>query len=188
MPVHKLYIDSRAAKEGDPSSFTWTPDRPLMVEKSRAFIDSVHMVNSHGTINATNRCLYATEEMPDWRVSALSNRIYLTENGVQRLVVIPTAAYSTGAALASAVATALTSGTVTYTATFTANASKGIITLFSTATSFTVSSRKSLQAMTSFPPNYILDQAALLDAATSSGQLPRTLFHRMEGMQPINIS
>ncbi len=57
MTVHKIYVDSRAAKEGTASDFVWAPDRPLSVDKCRAFIDSVHMPITWGTITDNNKFL-----------------------------------------------------------------------------------------------------------------------------------
>ena len=64
MTVHKIYVDSRAAKEGTASDFVWAPDRPLSVDKCRAFIDSVHMPITWGTITDYNKFLYVAEELP----------------------------------------------------------------------------------------------------------------------------
>ena len=61
--VHKLYCDSRARKEGDHSSWTWQPDRPIFVPRCRAFIDSVHMPVAWDTIGEGNQYLYVTEMM-----------------------------------------------------------------------------------------------------------------------------
>ena len=81
MPVHKLYCDSRAAKEGNPSDWSWQPDRPILIQKKcRAFIDAVHIPVTWGTITPTNQNLYVTEELPFFTVLASANKVYLTED------------------------------------------------------------------------------------------------------------
>ena len=173
MPPHKIYVDSRASKEGTPSSFTWSPDRPLFVEKCRAFIDSVHMANSFGTIHSGNRHLYVTEQLASLTVLSTANRLYITEDGVSRIVTIPAAAYS-GAQLATALQTALTAGGLTYTCAWTSNASLGSIALTSSATAFTIHSRKSLQSLTSFAGSAITP-TTLADASDILGTLTQDL-------------
>ena len=77
--VRKLYIDSRARKVGTHSDFTWQADRPIMAEKCRCFIDSVHIPNFFGTITQTNQYLYITEEQANFTVLANRNTISISE-------------------------------------------------------------------------------------------------------------
>ncbi len=106
MAPRKLFIDSRARQQGNPSDFTWQPGRPLMIEKSRAYLDAIHMPCSWTTIHAQNKYIYVTEQLLLLTVLASANKIYLTEtsgSGVvtQKIVTIPAAIYD-GNALASA--------------------------------------------------------------------------------------
>ena len=77
--VGKLYIDSRARKAGTNSDFIWQADRPIMVEKCKCFIDSVHIPNIFGTITSTNQNIYITEEQANFTVLANQNKIYNSE-------------------------------------------------------------------------------------------------------------
>ena len=61
---HKLYIDSRAKREGTNSSFTWSPGRPFMIERCKCFFDAIHIPNVFQTIDSTNRFLYVSEDGP----------------------------------------------------------------------------------------------------------------------------
>ena len=142
--VHKLYIDSRAAKEGDASDFVWAPDRPISVGKCRAFLDAVHMPVSWGTITETNKYFYIAEELPFLTVLASASKVYLREtiNGVtsDRIAVIAPAIYD-GPNLATALTTALGAG---YTVAYTAVANElGTLTITS-ANTWLIVSRASL--------------------------------------------
>jgi len=142
--VHKLYIDSRAAKEGDASDFVWAPDRPISVGKCRAFLDAVHMPVSWGTITETNKYFYIAEELPFLTVLASASKVYLREtiNGVtsDRIAVIAPAIYD-GPNLATALTTALGAG---YTVAYTAVANElGMLTITS-ANTWLIVSRASL--------------------------------------------
>jgi len=142
--VHKLYIDSRAAKEGDASDFVWAPDRPISVGKCRAFLDAVHMPVSWGTITATNKFMYVAEELPLLTVLATAGKVYLREtiNGVtsDRIAVVAPAIYD-GLNLAVALTTALGSG---YSVAYTAVANElGTLTITS-ANTWLILSRASL--------------------------------------------
>ena len=92
--VHKLYCDSRARKEGDHASWTWQPDRPIFVPKTRAFIDSVHLPVAWKTIGSGNRYLFVTETLSLLPVIlAVSDKVYVKENGSPRVLTIPAAVY-----------------------------------------------------------------------------------------------
>ena len=127
MPVHKLYIDSRAAIGPliDPSDFTWAPLRPLHIGKSRAWIDSVHMYSSWGTTTSHNQNVYVAEELPLLTVLSSARKIYLSEQSVsngpvtERVVNLTPAIYD-GPGLAAHLASALTAGAATYSASYTA--------------------------------------------------------------------
>ena len=107
--VHKLYVDSRAAAEGGPNDFAWTPNRPISIPKCRAFVDSVHMQVIWGTITATNQYLYVAEELPLLTVLNSCNKVYLEELIVgvvtQRVATLASAVYD-GASFATALAAA----------------------------------------------------------------------------------
>ena len=145
MTVHKIYVDSRAAKEGDAGDFVWAPDRPLSVGKCRAFIDSVHLPVTWGTITDYNKYFYVAEELPFLTVLATASRVYLRETigGVtgDRIVLIPPAIYD-GLNLAVALSTALGAN---YSVSHTAVAGTlGTLTTTTTNDSFTVLSRATL--------------------------------------------
>ena len=110
--VHKVFVDSRAAKEGTDGDFVWAPDRPLSVGRCRAFIDSVHMPVSWGTIVETNKYMYVAEEMPAFTVLPTQAKVYLRENGVDRVVTLAASIVppDNGQGLAQALATALGAG------------------------------------------------------------------------------
>ena len=107
--VHKLFIDSRAAKEGNPSDFVWAPDRPVSVGKCRAFLDAVHMPVTWGTITDTNKYMYIAEEMTAFTVLPTQTKVYLRENGVERVLTLAASIVPPydGPGLAQALATAL---------------------------------------------------------------------------------
>ena len=79
MQVHKLYVDSRARKEGSHADFSWQPDRPILVETSRAFIDSVHLPVVWDTIGADNNKIYVSEQLPLLTAANGINKLYLLE-------------------------------------------------------------------------------------------------------------
>ena len=106
MPVHKLYVDSRSAVEGDPSDWLWQPSRSIHVGKCRAFIDSVHMGVTFGSVVESNRNIYVSEELPLLSVLSQSARIYFREGGTELIATIAPAIYD-GPALATAIAAAL---------------------------------------------------------------------------------
>jgi hypothetical protein len=121
MPVHKLYVDSRAAVEGDPSDWLWQPARSIHVNKCRAFIDSVHMGVDFGTVVETNQNLFVSEELPLLTVLSQNDRVYFREGSTERIATIAPAIYD-GPTLATALAAALTSASSTvYSATYTAS-------------------------------------------------------------------
>ena len=111
--VHKLYLDSRAAvtRENGHADFTWTPTRPIYVENSRAFIDSVHIPNSFGGISATNNNTYVAEFTPDFTVLANQNKLYIREltsaTDTERVVTVQPGNYATTADLAARLQTDL---------------------------------------------------------------------------------
>jgi len=147
--VHKLFIDSRAAKEGNPSDFVWAPDRPVSVGKCRAFLDAVHMPVTWGTITDTNKYLYIAEEMPAFTVLPTQTKVYLRENGVERVLTLAASIVppDDGPGLAQALANALGAG---YTTSFTAVAGTlGSITITS-AISWVILSRASLLTLSTF--------------------------------------
>ena len=149
MGVHKIYVDSRAAKEGTASDFVWAPDRPLSIGNCRAFIDSVHMPITWGTITGYNKFLYVAEEMPAFTVLPTQAKVYLRENGVDRVVTLAASIVppDDGPGLAQALANALGAG---FTTSFTAVAGTlGNITIAS-ATPFVVLSRASLLQLSTF--------------------------------------
>ena len=110
--VHKMYLDSRAAKvrSHGHADFIWTPDRPVVVDQCRCFIDSVHIPQSFGSIMALNANTHIAEEQPDYTVLALLNKVYLREINsgatTDRILEIPVGSY-TLASLATALQTAL---------------------------------------------------------------------------------
>ena len=114
--VHKLYIDSRARKVGTNSDFEWQPDRPMLINKCRAFVDSCHIPNLFPTFTETNRYLYVSEERPDFTVLANQNKIYLQETigstVTQRIVTLTPGVYNTEALLATELQTQLGNYTV----------------------------------------------------------------------------
>ena len=149
MPVHKVFVDSRAAKEGTDGDFVWAPDRPLSVGRCRAFIDSVHMPVSWGSIVETNRFMYIAEEMPVFTVLPTQAKVYLRENGTDRVLTIAANIVppDDGPGLAQALAIALGAG---YTTSFAAGAGTlGTISVAS-ATPFVILSRASLLQLSTF--------------------------------------
>ena len=105
--VRKLYIDARSKKHGTYGDFTWQTDRSILVEKSRAFIDSVNIPNSFGTINSTNQYVYLTEEQQDFTILINLNKLYLEENpGGERIISLTPGLY-TEATLATELQTQL---------------------------------------------------------------------------------
>ena len=180
MPVHKLYCDSRAAKEGTPSDWTWQPDRPLLIQKkSRAFVDAVHLPVTWGTITATNNQMYVTEELPFFTVLASADKVYLTEDligGSQQRVVTMTPAVYDGNGLAAHLSSVLSTGTHTYTATYNASAtSPGTIDItVNPAITFHIASRASLLAASSWNGAPLV-KTALEDASDVLGTVSATV-------------
>ena len=111
--THKLYLDSRAAKERSHghADFVWAPDRPLMVDKCRGFIDSVHIPQAFGSIGSHNANTYIAEEQNDFVVLAGQTKVYVQEIiggvGSQRIVSMTAATYASEASLASALQASL---------------------------------------------------------------------------------
>jgi hypothetical protein len=147
--VHKLYLDSRAAKERSHghADFIWTPDRPLVVDRCRAFIDSVHIPQSFGSIGAHNANTYIAEEQADFTVLAGQNKVYIQETtgGVvtQRVVTMTAATYASEAALASALQASL--GGL-----YTVTGGVNVLTVTHPAISWKIVPRRELQAMSTF--------------------------------------
>ncbi len=181
MAPRKLFIDSRARQQGNPSDFTWQPGRPLMIGTSRAYLDAIHMPCTWTTIHAQNKYIYLTEQLALLTVLPSANKLYLTEtssSGVatQRIVNVPAAIYD-GLALAVALSTALTSGGTTYTATWSAG-SGGLGQIVLTASgiaSFSIAARKELQALTQWggqaiTPTNLRDMCDVLAVLTQSVQ------------------
>jgi hypothetical protein len=190
--VHKLFIDSRAAKEGTPSDFVWAPDRPVSVGKCRCFLDAVHMPVTFGTITETNKYFYIAEELPFLTVLPTAGKVYLRETisgtTLWRIVVIPPAIYD-GPALATAMTTALGAG---YTVAYTAVASTlGNLTI-TTANTYTILSRASMLRDNLFNgsliPKYDLQDASdILGTTTTDASGVLTLGHGL-GYRRIGLS
>ena len=166
--ARKLYIDSRAAKEGTSGDFVWSPDRPLSVGKCRAFIDAVHMPVTWGGITSNNKYLYVAEELPFLTVLPTAGNVYLRETiaGVtsDRLVTIQPAIYD-GVNLAAALATALGAG---YAVAYTAVASQlGTLTI-TTANTWVILSRATLLRDGKFGGS-IVQKSSLQDASDILG-------------------
>ena len=111
--VHKLYLDSRAAKQRSHghADFIWTPDRPLVVDRCRAFIDSVHIPQSFNSVTSLNSNTYIAEEQANFTVLANQNKVYIQEStgGVvsQRIMTMTATTHASEAALASALQASL---------------------------------------------------------------------------------
>ena len=174
--VHKLFVDSRAAKEGNPNDFVWAPERPISVGNCRAFLDAVHMPVTWGTITETNKFVYLAEEMPAFTVLPTQTKVYLRENGVDRVVTLAASIFppDDGPGLAQALATALGVG---YTTAFTAVAGTlGSITITS-AISWVILSRASLLQLSTFA-GFQLVHSTCKTLVTSLEQLLTTLLGR----------
>ena len=147
--VHKLYLDSRAAKERSHGhgEFVWAIDRPLVVDRCRAFIDSVHIPQSFESIGPHNANTYVAEEQVGFTVLAGQNKVYIQEitGGVtsQRVVQISPAAYVSEATLAVAVQAAL--GGV-----YSVTSGAGVLTITEPNLSSKIVSRRELYAKTTF--------------------------------------
>ena len=147
--VHKLYLDSRAAKERSHghADFVWTPDRPLVIEKCRGFIDSVHMPQSFGSIGSQNANTYVAEQQPDFTVLTGLNKVYLqeTSGGVttERVVQITVGLYANETALATGVQTALGGS-------YSVSAGTGTLQITHPSLSWKIVPRKQLQTLSSF--------------------------------------
>ena len=145
--VRKLYIDSRARKAGTHGDFIWQPDRPILVEKCRAFIDSVHLPNVCGSITATNQYIYVTEQQANFTVLANQNKIYLSEtsggNEIERILSLSAGVYTE--------ATLATQLQVHLGAAYAVTSSTGQLNITSSGlTSWKIFSRAELQTKTSF--------------------------------------
>lgn len=182
MSPRKLYIDSRAKKAGTHGDFVWQPDRPLMIEKCRGFIESVHIPNVWGTITETNQHMYVTEQLPLLTVLASANRIYLLETSGQTaaysIVVLASAIYS-GASLATEIQTKLNSASqvgATYSVTYTAsNSTLGTLQITTNATSFSIASRAELIGLSTWGST-TLSHSALADASDVLGTLTTSVY------------
>ena len=193
--VHKLYLDSRAAKERSHghADFVWAPDRPLVIEKCRGFIDSVHMPQSFGSIGPQNANTYVAEQQPDFTVLTGLNKVYLqeTSGGVttERIVQITVGLYANKAALATALQTALglpytvTAGTTT-------------LQVAHPSVSWKIMSRKQLQTLSTFAgasvsAHALQDASDLLGTVTQAVQggtgnvyLGKSLAYRKVALTP----
>ena len=175
MPVHKLYIDSRARKDGSHADFSWQPDRPIHVEASRAFIDSVHLPVVWDTIGHDNNKIYVSEQLPLLTVANGMNKLYLletTQSGTNhRIIQLDNAVYD-GASLKTNLQTKLTAaGTLAtgWTVTYTSNSSLGTMTIQSQGlTSWKLFSRRELISLNNFGGN-ALTKTALEDACDLFG-------------------
>jgi len=175
MPVHKLYIDSRARKAGEHNDFSWQPDRPILVEASRAFIDSVHLPVVWDTIGADNNKIYVSEQLPLLTVANGINKLYLletTSGGTNyRIIQLDNAIYD-GASLKTNLETKLTAaGTLAtgWTVTYTSNASLGTMTIQSQGlTSWKLFSRRELISLKDWGGS-ALSKTALEDACDLFG-------------------
>jgi hypothetical protein len=118
MPVHKLYIDSRAkiGTSSSHSNFTWQAPNAIQIEDCRAYIDSVHLPVTWGTIHSNNQHLFVSEQLDSWTVTATQNKVYLYETYGStesiRIATISPAVFTTGAALAAALQTTLDAGSI----------------------------------------------------------------------------
>jgi len=181
MPARKLFIDSRAAREGEASDFVWQPGRPLHIDKSRAFIDSVHMPVNWPTIHSQNQYLYITEPMSFFTVLTTANRLYITEGAAYRIITIPalvagSASQYDGPGLATALATAFGAA---YTVAYVNSGGLGSLTITSSG-DFKIASRQELQALTSWGasainPGNLQDASDLFGTLTQSAQGPATV-------------
>ena len=168
--VRKLYIDSRAKKAGTNSDFIWQADRPIMVEKCRCFIDSVHIPNVFGTITSTNQNIYITEQQANFTVLANQNKIYISETSggieIERVLSLPAGVY-TEASLATEMQFHLgNSYVVSY--------STNQLNITSTGlTSWKIHSRAEMQTKTTYAgqiivPSNLQDTSDLLGTTTTS--------------------
>ena len=152
MPVHKLYVDSRSAVEGSPSDWLWQPSRSIHVGKCRAFIDSVHMGVTFGSVVESNRNIYVSEELPLLTVLAQSGRVYFREATTELIATIAPAIYD-GPSLATALAAALSAASPS--------------TVYSTA--YTASGT-TLGTIAITPPVFIASRATVVAAKSWAGQ------------------
>ena len=188
--VHKLYLDSRAAKvrSHGHAEFTWSPDRPLIVDDCRAFFDSVHIPQAFGSIGAHNAHTYVAEEQADFTVLAGLNRVYLRE-ATERIVLITPGVYAGEAALATALQTALG-------APYTATGGTGTLTISHPSASWKIVPRRELQTLRTFAgaplTAYALQDASdLLGTVTQAAQggtgnvhLGKSLLYRKVSLTP----
>ena len=167
--VRKLYIDARAKKEGSYGDFTWQSDRPILVEKCRAFIDSVHIPNVFGCINSTNQYVYLTEEQADYTILAGLDKLYLNEvSGGERIITLAAGVY-TEATLATELQTKLGGAYGV-----TQSAAGQLFITNTTLTSWKIFSRAELQTKSSFAGQFI-SPTTLQDASDLFGNRYQTI-------------
>jgi len=173
--VHKLYLDSRAAQErshghGD---FVWAPVQSIVVDKCRAFIDSVHIPQSFGSIGTHNANTYVAEEQADFTVLSGQNKVYIQETvaGVttERIVQIAVGVYATEAALASALQSALGGS-------YAVSGGSGTLTISHPSGFWNIPSRKTLQQLTTFAGTPVI-KSALQDASELLGTVDQAVYH-----------
>ena len=171
--VHKLYLDSRAAKvrSHGHAEFTWCPDRPLIVDDCRCFIDAVHIPQTFGSIGTHNAHTYVAEEQPDFTVLAGMNRVYLRETvagaTTERVVQVAPGVYSSEAALAAALQTALASP-------YTVTGGTGTLAISHPSVSWKIMSRRELQTSRTFAGTPVTAHA-LQDASDLLGTVSQAV-------------
>jgi hypothetical protein len=183
MPVHKLYCDSRAAVDGSPSDWLWQPSRSIHVGKCRAFIDSVHMGVTFGSVVESNRNIYVSEELPLLTVLAQSGRVYFREGATELIATIAPAIYD-GPTLATALAAALSaaSPSTVYSAAYTAAPSGASLGTIAITPPVFIASRATVVAAKSWAgqtlaPNGLQDASDLLGTTTADSQGTLNLDH-----------
>ena len=173
--VHKLYLDSRAAKERTHghADFVWTPDTPVVVDKCRAFIDSVYIPQAFGSIGTHNANTYVAEEQPDFTVLARLDQVYLQETAAgvttERIVQIATGTYTNGKDPATALQTALGGA-------YTVTAGTQTLVVANSASSWKMMSRSGLQALQTFAGARLLR-----NARGEASDLPGTVLEASQG-------
>ena len=148
--------------------------------KCRAFIDSVHMGVTFGSIVESNRNIYVSEELPLLTVLAQSGRVYFREGTTELIATIAPAIYD-GPTLATALAAALSaaSPSTVYSAAYTASAtSLGTITI---TPALFIASRATLAAAKSWvgalQPSGLQDASDLRGTTTADSQGTLHLSH-----------
>ena len=160
----KLYIDSRARVQGTNNNFTWSPVRPLSIEKARAYFDQVSIPNVMKSVNLTNNQIYVTEEM-GLRVTGLTQNMYWTDNGVQRISNLTPQTYASPADLVNELQFRMGAN---YTLTHVSGVGPYGRIEIATTGGFRIYSRAELKQMTSFG-GVSLDPVNLNDAADMLG-------------------